>query len=184
MFIGYVRVSTDDKGQTVDNQIYTIKQRQAVSIFITDEGVSGTTHPSKRPGLSKLLSLAKAGDTIVVTAYDRLSRNTRDFLEMLDTFKEQGITIISLRENIDSSTAAGRAMASFIMVGAQLERDNISERTKQALQRLKSEGKQLGRPKNTIHQERIQELKQAGMSVSEIAKELSISRPTVYKALK
>lgn len=83
---------------------------------------------------------------IVVFRFDRLGRNAREVVTLFEEFESKGVQVYSLNENLDTSTPIGKAMRHIIMVLAQLERENISEATKQRLQALKNMGKKLGRP--------------------------------------
>ncbi|EHZ8238441.1 recombinase family protein [Escherichia coli] len=179
----YARVSTKD-GQTIENQKHTITTaRKDAFMLICDEGISGKVHPLKREGFNRLFRLAKRGDVIVVTAYDRVSRNTRHFLEMLDMLKSKGVALVSLRENIDTTTSQGYLMATQFMAFAQYERDLIGERTRSALIRLKSEGVSLGRPVTKAGQDAVELLK-SGVSVQEVMRITGMSKAGVYKVRK
>lgn len=186
MLLGYCRVSTDDKGQTIQTQAHQIATRgYAVSMLFVDVGVSGAKAPTEREGMKRLLNVVKAGDTVVITAQDRISRDVEHTRKLVLMLNKKGVKVLSLREGeLNMLTPVGKMYITMSATIAEFDRGVICERVKSGMARAKAEGKHIGRPKNTIHQERIQELKQAGMSVSEIAKELSISRPTVYKALK
>jgi len=85
-------------------------------------------------------------DGVVVFRFDRLGRNAREVCTLFEEFENKGIQVFSLNENIDTSSPVGRAIRDIIVRLAQLERENISEATKQRLQALKSLGKRLGRP--------------------------------------
>ena len=85
-------------------------------------------------------------DGIVVFRFDRLGRNAREVVTLFEEFESKGIEVFSLNENIDTSSPVGRAVRDIIIRLAQLERENISEATKQRLQALKNLGKVLGRP--------------------------------------
>lgn len=89
---------------------------------------------------------AREFNGVVVFRFDRLGRNAREVVTLFEEFENKGIQLFSLNENIDTSTPAGRMVRDIIIRLAQLERENISEATKQRLQALKSLGKKLGRP--------------------------------------
>lgn len=86
---------------------------------------------------------------IVVFRFDRLGRNAREVVTLFEEFENKGIQVFSLNENIDTSSPIGKAIRDIIIRLAQLERENISEATKQRLQALKNMGKKLGRPKGS-----------------------------------
>ena len=101
--------------------------------------------PNFQAMLQKLRKYEYEG--VVVFRFDRLGRNTVECIKFFDEMESKGIKIFSLSESIDTTTAIGRAIRDFIIRLAQLERENISEATKQRLEALRSLGKTLGRPK-------------------------------------
>ncbi|ANJ66845.1 resolvase [Halothiobacillus diazotrophicus] len=143
--IAYVRVSTDD--QTTENQRRQIETRHKVDKWFRDDGVSGSIPAAQRPGLSALLAYVREGDTVIVSAIDRLGRNTIDVLSTVDTLKTKGVSVVSLREGFDLSTPVGKAMMGMLAVLAELERENIKARQMAGIERAKAEGKALGREK-------------------------------------
>lgn len=155
----YVRKSTDENLQgdftTLDNQAEYgrsfIKTReplgwQAYPEIYSDAGYSGKN--MGRPGLKKLLADAKHGkfNVVVCYKYDRLTRNTRDFLEILAVFESQGIDFVSVTQPIDTTSPVGRLMRSILMEFAQFEREMISERTRDKLHAMMKKGKWTGGP--------------------------------------
>ncbi|MGM8868825.1 recombinase family protein [Enterobacter hormaechei] len=180
----YARVSTSDKGQDIQTQIHSICEAHSdVMMTFIDEGVSGTVSPSKRVGFARMMSILKPGDVVVITAYDRLSRNTIDFLNLLDELKAKGVSLVSMRERIDTSTSQGYFMATQFMAMAKYERDLISERTKLKLNKLKAEGKVLGRH-STGDTAKAAEMITEGCSVAGIVSVTGVSRATVYRMKK
>ena len=146
----YCRVSTDK--QELDQQIDSCKKfcdykGMTYDIF-TDIG-SGKN--MDRKGFQDMLSKArvKEYEAVVVFRFDRLGRNAREVVTLFEEFENKGIQIYSLNENIDTTNPIGRAVRDIIIRLAQLERENISEATKQRLQALKNLGKKLGRPKGS-----------------------------------
>lgn len=179
----YARVSTKD-GQTIENQKHTITTvRTDAFMLVCDEGISGKVHPLKREGFNRLFRLAKRGDVITVTAYDRVSRNTVHFLEMLDMLKSKGVALVSLRENIDTTTPQGYLMATQFIAFAQYERDLIAERTRGALARLKADNVTLGRPVTKAGQD-AKELLSQGMSPADVMSQTGMSKAMVYRIRK
>ena len=104
-----------------------------------------------RPQFNLMLGNLRAYkyEGIVTFRFDRLGRNTIECIKFFDEMESKGIKIFSLNESLDTSTAMGRAIRDFIIRLAQLERENISEATKQRLTALKNMGKTLGRPKGS-----------------------------------
>lgn len=101
----------------------------------TDEGISGTKDASKRPELARLLADAKAGalDAVIILSLDRLGRKTRLVLDLVDELVRYGITLVSCKESLDTSTPQGQFTLTLFAALAQLERDQIAERTSAAL---------------------------------------------------
>ena len=142
---------------------------------------------AKRPGfeeMRKLLARPRPGaDGVLVFRVDRLGRNARDasfFIE--DLTQRRGLSLVSLHESFDTTTAIGRAMLEIVLVLNQLEREQISEATKQRLAAAKAAGKRLGRPPLSRHkQRRIEELAGQGMTPWQIHKATGYSVDSCYK---
>ena len=150
--IGYIRVSTSEQaleGISLDNQRAKIKaycllnDLELVSI-IEDAGKSGKS--LNREGMQELLPIirSKSVDTLIVYKLDRLSRRVLDTLNIIEALEKVGITFHSLNERIDTSTAMGRFFLNITASLAQMERDQISERTKDALQMKISNNERAG----------------------------------------
>jgi site-specific DNA recombinase len=144
---GYVRVSTSEQaenGASLDAQrdlIVTwckLNGAELVHIY-ADEGVSGTKPRAQRPGLTQALEHAcRLGFPLVVYSLSRLARNTRETLEIGECLGECGADLVSLSEKIDTTSAAGKMVFRMMAVLAEVERDQVSERTKMALSYRKS----------------------------------------------
>ena len=148
MKYGYARVSTDDQNTAL--QRAALQQPGCTTIF-TDEVLSGAT--VKRPALTRCLKALRPGDTLILWKLDRLGRNLRDLITLLDALRTEGIHFQSLTEHIDTETAAGRAMGQMIGVLAELERSLITERTRAGVQAAKQRGVKFGpKPKLTPQQ--------------------------------
>jgi len=146
----YARVSTED--QNVDNQLKELRafcKRKKWKIFseYIDEGISGAKE--SRPELDRILKdvFKKKFDILLVWKLDRLGRSLKQLIEILDELKARDIDFISFNQNIDTTTATGKLMYQIIGAFAEFERDLISERVKAGMERAKSEGKQIGRPR-------------------------------------
>lgn len=146
--IGYVRVSTTKQAQdglSLEAQQDRIKkwadynEYELVHIFI-DEGISGKKMIN-RPMLQEALSSLKKGMVFVFYSLSRVSRNTIDTLTIADLINNKGADMVSLSENIDTTGATGRMVFSLLAVLAQFERDQIAERTKLAIDFLRSNDK-------------------------------------------
>src|SRR6266481_398 len=126
------------------------KQRGLEIVREYSDVISGAK--AKRPGLDQLMSDARRHrfDVVLVAAFDRIARNARRFLEVLDELNHLNVQFISMRENIDTGGALGRAMLTIIGAISELERSLIVERVKAGMRRAKLEGRRIGRtPLNT-----------------------------------
>ncbi len=186
--LGYARVSTAD--QDTELQIRELETAGCERIY-RDHGISGTK--TSRPELDKMLDRLSRGDEVMVWKLDRLGRNTRHLLELLDDFKARGIKFRSLRDGIttdpesDLGGAMARAIVTIISAFAQLERDRPSERTKAGMAVTASHGRTPGRRKVTANHpnlRRARDLKIQGLKPADIGKIIGTSRATVYRYLK
>lgn len=153
--LGYVRVSTDDQAA---NGISLAEQRRRIEAycqahglalvgFVEDKGESAKS--LKRAGFQKALKKLKRGDAggLVAVKLDRISRSIRDVIDLVERSKREGWYLHSLSEKLDTSTATGRFFVHMLAALAQLEREQIGERTKAAMAELKRQGKRVsGRP--------------------------------------
>jgi len=173
----YVRVSTNQ--QEVEQQIAACKNfcqyRQLEVGQIYQDVMSGTR--ADRPAYQAMLKDLREGkhNAVVVFRLDRLGRNSRELILLVDELERRGIHIFSLNENLDTSTPVGKAVRDILLILAELERSQIAEATKQRLTALKKLGKKLGRKEIPVDQAKLQELVVQGASVRQIAKALHIS---------
>ncbi|MEJ5177233.1 recombinase family protein [Erwinia sp. MYb416] len=139
MFIGYIRVSTNDQN--------TALQRNALDSagceLIFEDKISGKT--ADRPGLKKLLKALSAGDTLVVWKLDRLGRSMRNLVILVEELRERDINFRSLTDSIDTSTPMGRFFFHVMGALAEMERELIVERTHAGLAAARAEGRIGGR---------------------------------------
>ncbi|MDH0826576.1 recombinase family protein [Acinetobacter johnsonii] len=143
--IGYVRVSTQkqvDEGVSIDAQVNKIKawaslnDYEVVEIFI-DEGISGK-NTVNRPQLNQALSMLKNGMAFVFYSLSRVSRNVVDTIGIGETIHKKGADMVSLSEKIDTTDSSGRMFFNIMAVLNQFERDQISDRTKLAINHKRS----------------------------------------------
>lgn len=177
--LGYARISTSH--QTHDQQLDALNAAGCERIF-TDT-MSGAR--SDRPGLAELMSYAREGDTIVVTALDRLGRSLSHVISTIDCLTERGIVLKSLREGIDYSTSTGKLVASIFAALAEYERSLINERAAAAREAARVRGRQVGRPKALTDETAglAKQMRSADIPVPTIAKQLKVSPATVYRML-
>ena len=180
MLIGYARVSTND--QNLDLQMDALKKANCEKIY--HDKISGAR--ADRPGLQKVLELARAGDTLVIWRLDRLGRSLKDLIAIAETLKEQSIGLKSLQEGIDTTTSTGQLMFHLFGALAEFEKNLINERSKAGLNAARARGKLGGRPKSLDHNQRqlvVKLYQDRQHSIGEICQMMSISKPTLYSYL-
>jgi len=185
----YARVSTDDKGQDVENQLVQLRQfckaREYEVYGEYKENITGTGK-RVRPQFERMMEEARKRkfDAVLVWAYDRFSRaGLKDIKYILD-LNEWGVKFISYQEPfLDTTNQLSEMLIPIFAWIAKQEAKKISERTKAGLERAKREGKTLGRPQGDVRTERIIELSRQGKSLGEIAEELGTSKETVRRRL-
>ena len=177
--IGYARVST--AGQNLDSQYDALTQAGCDKIF--SDQVSGVK--ASRPGWDQLLEYLRPGDTVVVTELSRMARSLIHLLEVVRAFEEEEIELISLRENIDTSTATGRCFLSIMGAIAQMERELKEERAAAGRNAAKARGRTGGRPrtsKEKLEQARVL-YENSDRTAAEVCRSLGIGRRTFFNYL-
>jgi DNA invertase Pin-like site-specific DNA recombinase len=180
--IGYIRVSTRDQDTALQDAAMA---KAGVDRVYSDHGVSGTL--ASRPELDKALDRLDKGDTFIVWKLDRLGRNTKNVLAVIETLIERGVTFKSLTEQIDlSSGPMGKAMLTILAAFAELERATMSERTKAGLDAARAKGKVGGRP-SVVDAKKLEKIKKLVASGeykrAEIADMVKISPATLYRVI-
>ena len=182
MRVGYIRVSTVEQHE--DRQVKDLTENAKVSKVFMDK-LSGKD--TNRPQLKAMLDYVREGDTVVVSEYSRLARSTRDLIDIIETLQNKGVTVISMKEKLDTSTPQGEFMLTVFAGIATLERKLMLQRQREGIAIAKANGKYKGR-QSKQKPEDWESLKAMYMSrqitVSEIAKRCDVSRPIVYKWLK
>lgn len=180
MKIGYARVSTKD--QDYEAQVNALKGAGVDRVF--EEKASGARFD--RPELQRMMEHCRSGDVLVVWKLDRLSRSLRDLLTILDQLEEKGVGFISLTESIDTTSAAGRMLMQMIGAFAEFERQMIRERTRAGLDRAKTNGTKLGRPRKMTksQKEKAIELLKMGDSSAEVARTFNVHPSTICRLKK
>lgn len=179
---GYARVSTGD--QNVGLQQAALKAAGCRRIF-TDHGVSGTR--ANRPELDKMLDHLREGDEVVVWKLDRLGRNTRNLLALIDGLEGRGVHFRSVTEGIITTGSMGRATLTVKSAFAQLERDQLAERTRAGMAAAAEHGRKAGRREVTASHakvKRARDLKAQGLTPADIGKIIGASRAPVYRYLR
>ena len=178
--LGYARVSTTE--QNPDLQIDALTGAGCLKVFV--DRASGSL--DDRPELARLLDQLRPGDTLVVWKLDRLGRSLRHLIETIRSLEERKVGFRSIQENIDTSSPGGRLLFHLLASLAEFERDLIRERTRAGLEAARARGRKGGRP-SVMTAEKLaaaRRLDQGGdQTVAEIARSLSVSRSTLYRAL-
>lgn len=184
MKIGYARISTRD--QSLELQVETLKTAGCEKVY--QEIASGAK--TARPILDDLMKNIREGDTLVICKLDRLGRNLAHLLKLIEELKNKGVFIISLNDPIDTTTPHGMMMFHLFGMVAEYERAMIMERIGAGLKAARARGIFGGRKKGLTEaaKEKAKVAKVLYLSnnvrVSEIIKQLNISKPTLYSYLR
>jgi DNA invertase Pin-like site-specific DNA recombinase len=178
--IGYVRVST--RGQDLALQLDALEQAGCVRVF-RDVGSGTIRH---RPQLDACLDYLRAGDTLIVWRLDRLGRSLRHLVDLIARLEQRHVAFRSLREAIDTTTAAGRLQLHLFAALAEFERELIRERTQAGREVAKAAGRLGGRPMKLTPEKRVAALamrERGDMTMAQIARALGVGRTTLYEHL-
>jgi DNA invertase Pin-like site-specific DNA recombinase len=181
--IGYARVSTQDQNLHLQKDALT---KAGCEKIFTDT-ISGST--TDRKGLDETLHFLRSGDTLVVWKLDRLGRTMKHLIDTLTRLKDKGIGFKSLTENIDTTTSGGKLIFHVFGSLAEFERDLIRERTQAGLLAARARGRNGGRPKSQLADEKKLAMAQKmytdkTIPVKDILMNLGIKKTTFYKYLK
>jgi DNA invertase Pin-like site-specific DNA recombinase len=181
----YARVSTAD--QSCENQLLELRRyvsaRNWTAVEYVDRGVSGAK--DRRAALDQMLTDAKRRkfDVVVCWRLDRLGRNLKHLITLLDDLQALGVAFVSLAEGIDATTPAGKLQMHILGAMAEFERARIQERVRAGLARARAQGKRLGRPARELPTEALREAQRAGLSVRQTAKRLGVAPATAQRWL-
>lgn len=181
---GYMRISTED--QRDDLQRDALVRAGVSEANIYTDTMSGSSRARTRPAFDRLSARLRSGDELVIWKFDRLGRSVLDLVTTIYGLHERGMVVRSLTEGVDTSTPLGRALVGVLGAFAEVERENIRERVKAGMAAAKARGRHCGRfPKTHAETaEKIRACRRAGMTAQEIARDLKISRTTLYSTLK
>jgi DNA invertase Pin-like site-specific DNA recombinase len=177
MIIGYARTSTAEQDAGLDAQHRDLAAAGVEKLF--SEQISSM---AQRPQLEAALDFAREGDTFIVTKLDRLARSMGDLMDITRRLEAKGVGLRILAMNLDTSTPTGKLMLNVLGSVAQFERELMLERQREGIARAKAAGKYRGR-QATTDKAKIRELVALGIPKAKIAKQMGISRETVYRAL-
>lgn len=182
----YMRVSTDGKGQTTDNQRKLLVDAGfAIDTFISEDGVSGSIPAFQRPAFTAMMDQATEGDTIIVVAVDRLGRNAVDVLTIIEAFKARNIKLrVTMFDGVDLTSSTGKLLVTVMAALAEMEKNILVERTKAGMARSKADGIRSG-PPLTIEPIILKELaeKKPTHSLDKLAEIYGIPRNTIHRNL-
>ena len=174
-------------GQDPEMQLRELReycQRRGLALVdeYVDTGISGAK--DRRPELDRLLADAhrRRFDSVVVWRFDRFARSVSHLLRALETFRSLGIEFVSLSEQVDTSTPAGKLVFTVLGAVAELERSLIAERVKAGLRNARAKGKRLGRPRSYVDTVEIQCLRTQGASWRAVGAALGVSAATALHA--
>ncbi len=177
--IGYIRVSTEE--QNTARQDSLMQELGVDKIFI--DKMSGKN--TNRPELAKMMEYVREGDTVIVESYSRLSRSVFDLLTLTDQFSQKGVTFISKKENIDTTTSAGKLMMNIFASIYQFEREVMKERQSEGVREAKKRGVYKGRKPIDYDQKKFDELyplwKSEKITAKRMMEELQLKPNTFYR---
>ncbi len=188
----YTRISTSDKGQTVDNQLRILrevaeKKGYEVVQELSDEGISGAKGRDEREGFNELIkgAIRKEFDIILCWDISRLGRSLKHLVSFLEDIQSAKCDLYIHQSGVDTTTASGKMMFQLLSVFSEFERTLIRERVIAGQQRAKSEGKHIGRKTNVNDAviTAVYQLRQNNVPIKKIATDLKIGVGTVYKIL-
>ena len=183
MKIGYIRVSTQD--QNLDLQKDELLKFGCNKIF--EDKISGSLAKANRPGLKDAINYARKGDTIIIWRLDRLGRNIKDLIEIINELDTKGIGVKTLTGHaIDTTTASGKLIFHIFSALGEFESELIRERTNAGLKASRARGIRGGRP-SKITSEKIKIAKQLhadpNIKISDILQTLDVKKTLFYKML-
>ena len=181
MNIGYVRVSTVEQNEA--RQLESLKGYDIDKWYT--EKVSGKD--LNRPKLQEMLDFVREGDTIYIHDFSRISRSVKDLLSLIDTLEAKKVHLVSVKENLDTSTPAGRLMLTMIGAINEFERTNLKERQAEGIKVAKDEGKYKGRKKIDFPngwEHVYNQYKHREITGTKAMEQLGLKRNTFYNLIK
>lgn len=181
MNIGYIRVSTVEQNE--QRQVKALEKFNLDKLYIEKASAKDT----ERPKLQEMLKHIRKGDTVYIKDFSRLARSTKDLLEIIEILKDKEVTLISLNENLDTSTPTGKMLVTMIGAINEFERTNMLERQREGIAIAKEKGKFKGRQRMKINKTKFntlrEDMEKGYITKIEMAEKLGISRGTLYNRL-
>ena len=182
MNVAYVRVSTVDQNE--ERQIEALKKHN-IDKWYTEKVSAKDTN---RPQLQAMLDYVRDGDTVYIHDFSRLARNTKDLLEIVELLESKGVSLVSNKENVDTSTPSGKLMLTMIGAIAEFERANLLERQREGIAIAKQKGAYKGRKAIEIDDSKFEieynKYMAREITKKELAERLNVSRPTLDKMIR
>jgi len=179
--VGYARVSSI--GQTLEVQLDVLNDYGVDVIYSEKQSATST---NQRHELKRCLDYVRSGDTLVITKLDRLARSTFDLTNIAKQLEEDGVDLVVLEQNIDTSTSTGRLLFGMLGVIAQFETEIRKERQLAGIAKALENGVKFG-AKSKLSEEQVHQMmedRQAGMLVRECADKYNISNDSVYRLMR
>jgi DNA invertase Pin-like site-specific DNA recombinase len=179
MLVGYARTSTIDQTAGLQLQLDVLRQTGCDKIFSEQ-----TSSIGQRQELLRAIEFVREADVLIITKLDRLARSVTHLCDLVKSLEAKKVALRILDMGLDTATPTGRLMLNLLGSIAQFEREVMLERQRVGIAKAKAEGRYKGRkPVARQKASEIQRLKEAGLSPSVIARQLGISRASVYRAL-
>lgn len=185
----YLRVSTDNKGQTTENQRKKIVDAGFhVDEWFSEDGVSGSVKALERPAFAAMKERCTEGDTVIVTMLDRLGRNAMDILNTVEAFKATGVKLRVMQlDGTDLTSGVGMLVLMVMSAMAQIEREEIVDRITQGIARTRAQGTKFGAPFKVSPRQLAmltKAVREDKCSLSSLQKETNIPRATISNIVK
>jgi len=179
--VGYIRVSSQD--QNIDRQVKVLEESGTEKLYI--DKVSGKN--LNCPELKAMIEFVREGDQIIIVSISRLARNTKDFLELMETFNEKHVDVICLKEPIDTTTPQGKMISTIFASMYEMERENIRIRQREGIEAAKENGVRFGRPRKEIDSKFLElypEWKAKNITGKEFMEAIDMKKNTFYRRVR
>jgi len=180
---GYCRVSSADQNENRQLDAMEALKIPREQVFVDKQSGKNTA----RPGLQKLLSKVKRGDTVIVESVSRFARNTRDLLDLIDKLTVKGVEFVSQKEHIDTSTPTGKFMLTVFGAVAELERGYTLQRQAEGITAAKARGVKFGRPIKKPPEnftELVKLWERGKLPLSDVLEQTGFKEATFYRRLR